>query len=358
MRYLCDIIVLTWNQKEIIKSFVESLLRTTYLPSQLIIIDNASIDGTREYLESLRSTDQFKVKIILNNENRGFVGGMNQGLTVSSAPYVCLANNDLIFTKGWLSEIISIFEKHPKVGVLNPHSNNLGANPPKGVSLEEFAQQLKARYTGVFVEMPFCIGFCMVIKREVIEKIGGLSEEFHPMFFEDTDYSMKAKSAGYLIGVAKGSYVWHQEHASFKQWPKEKEEVFAKSREKFTKKWGKILRVAWIVEDFKELLDNLDRGINLAREGNFVRFFVKNLHKEREAIFKESNHFEHSGIEFIKFNNLFDLVFKILKKKKRYNLIISKSRSLHWLLDKFKYPVLTDFDEEKIREIKHFAYYG
>ena len=54
----------------------------------------------------------------------------------------------------------------------------------------------------------------MLIRRSLIDKVGGLSEEFMPMFFEDTDYSMKSNQAGYKVGVAKKSYVWHQEHAS------------------------------------------------------------------------------------------------------------------------------------------------
>lgn len=325
MNYLCDVIVLTWNQLEIIKNFINSFISSTFLPSRLIIIDNNSNDGTKDYLISLKNTPSCRFQIILNKENKGFVGGMNQGIENSRAKYVCLTNNDVIFTKGWLKEIISIFEQNQKIGLINSNSNTLGAVPPKRSSLEEFAQELRRKYKGVFVEMPFCVGFCMVIKREVMEKVGGLSKEYLPMFFEDTDYSMKVKKEGYLVGMAKGSYVWHQEHASFKQWPKEKERVFIRSRETFFKKWGKILRIAFVLEKVEDLDECLKESIDLARKGNFLWIFIKNQYINREDFFKRKNLIEHSGINFVGYSNLFNLLWKILKKKKKYSFIVMKN---------------------------------
>jgi GT2 family glycosyltransferase len=353
MNSLCDVIVLTWNQLEIIKTFADSFISNTFLPSRLIIIDNNSNDGTKEYLLSLKNTPFCHFQIILNEENKGFVGGMNQGIKISQAEYVCLANNDVIFTKSWLEEIISIFEKNQRIGLINPNSNNLGAIPPKNSSLEEFAQSLRKKYKGTFVEMPFCIGFCMVIKKEVIEKVGGLSKEYFPMFFEDTDYSMKVKKEGYLIGVAKGSYVYHQEHASFKQWPKEKEKVFLRSREVFFKKWGKILRIAFVLEKVKDLDDSLEELIDLARKGNFIWVFIRKQYINREDFFKSRDLVEHSGINFVNYNNLFDLLWKILKKKKKFSLIVMKNSNYIKIFHFFKFihkAEVVDIKDNKRRE--------
>jgi len=352
--YLCDVVVLTWNQLDIIREFVKSFLSNTTLPSRLIIVDNGSTDGTKEYLLSLNDTSNCKFKIVLNEENKGFVGGMNQGIEISSAPYVCLANNDLLFTKGWLKEVISIFQKYPNVGVLNPNSSSLGRTPLGKTSLEDFAAQLKDKQKGLFVETPFCIGFCMIIKREVINKVGALSEEFYPIFFEDSDYSMKALKAGYLIGVARGSYVWHKEHASFKQMNRNKEKFFVKNRSVFQKKWGKILRIAYIMNDGKELSAELDKGINLARDCNYIYFFIKNLDKERAAIFKEHGVFFHSGVSFVKFGNIFDLVWKILRKKKgkKYDLIVSKDKFLQRIFSRLGIKILSGLNKAEIRTMK------
>jgi GT2 family glycosyltransferase len=352
MNAKCDVIVLTWNQLNTIKEFVESFLSKTRTPCRLAIIDNGSKDGTKNYLKDLQGTDIVKIKVILNNENKGFVGGMNQGIEASRAPYVCLANNDLTFTEGWMEEVISVFENNEKIGVLNPNSNSLGLQVPKGKELDEFANELKDKNKGQFIQMPFCIGYCMFIRKEVIEKIGGLSEEFMPIFFEDTDYSLKAQKAGFLIGVAKGSYVLHQEHAAFSKKEKKKEQLFRKSKKTFTKKWGKILRVAWIAKDYNELLENLDKGLSLAKEGNFVWFFIKDFNKEKKEVFKEHGSIEHAGVNFISYNNGLDLFWKIIKKKKRYQPIINIGKFTGFFLKLLGHKVIDNYNYNRVKKIK------
>jgi GT2 family glycosyltransferase len=352
MNYKCDIIVLTWNNKQITEDFVESFLATTSILVRLIIIDNASSDQTPQYLSTLKDTSNCVFKIVFNKENTGFVRGMNQGIALSDAPYVCLANNDLIFTPGWLEEILSVFVNNPKVGVLNPNSNNLGARRAAQESLESFAQTLKNKYKGVFVEMPFCIGFCMFIRKEVIQKVGKLSDEFAPFLFEDTDYSLKALKAGYLIGVAKGSYVWHKEHASIEQTKNRGENFFSKNKETFEKKWGKILRILWMVDNENELLKAVRNGVDLVRSGNYLWIMTENFKKKREELFRELGLIEHSGVNFIAAGNVFTKIGKILVKKKRYDVVISSNGLINWFLSKMGYNVIKCFDKNAINDIK------
>lgn len=350
---ICDIIVLTWNQQQLIKAFIESLLSNTFLPFRLIIIDNASVDGTRDHLSYLKDNDNCQFKIVFNSENKGFVRGMNQGIEISNAPYVCLANNDLIFTKGWLDEIISVFECNNRIGLINPNSNNLGAYPRNRISLQDYAKYLREKYHNLFVETPFCIGFCMVIKRDLINNVGGLSDEFYPIFFEDTDYSMKALKAGFLIGMAKGSYVWHKEHASFKQMGKKRQEYFDTNRMYFFKKWGKILRIAWIVNDYSELQESLGRAIDLAREGNYIWLFCKNIIKSKENIFNELGINQHSGIQFVNFKNTLGLAWQVIKKKKRYDLIITANKKINWFFMKIGYRTRNGLYKDEIFKLKY-----
>ncbi len=333
---VCDIIVLTYNKLEVTKLFFESLKKVG-LPIRVIVIDNASSDNTRDYLKTLENSEKCTFDIIFNRDNDGFVNGMNQGIAISKSPYVCLANNDLIFTEQWLDEIIGLFEKNNDIGVLNPNSNTLGSNPVEGQSLESFAGELHKRYKGVFVEMPFCIGFCMVIRKALLDKVGGLSKEYVPMFFEDTDLSLKAAREGYLIGVAKGAYVWHKEHGSFKEKSDDIEGIFKKNKALFERKWGKINRVAWFVTSFEELLKGLPLAASIARKGNFLTVYIKNVDKKREDIFKKAGIFEHSGVQFKSFNNYFNLIMTILFKKKKFDFIITGNNIIKTILRSFKY---------------------
>jgi GT2 family glycosyltransferase len=355
MDYICDIVVLTWNQKNTTKDFIESFQKNTILPARLIIIDNASKDDTASYLKSLKDTELVKFKVIINDQNKGFVGGMNQGIEASSAPYVCLANNDLIFTSGWLKEVIRVFENDTAIGVLNPNSNNLGPKPKPGESIEGCARRLKQESFTDFLELPFCIGFCMFIKREVINKVGGLSKEFQPMFFEDSDYSMKAKKAGYKVGVAHKSYVWHIEHASFVQWPQEKERIFVQSRQTFTKKWGKILRIGWIVKNEKDIIDNLERAVNLSREGNYLFFYGVNIENNRREIFKKAGLTLHSGVNCVSFRSIIGIIIKVIVKKKKFNLLIVPP-NLVSLLRVFKFAHRAEIVSAQNQEILENTY--
>jgi len=326
------------------KNFIESFWSNASVSSRLIIIDNASTDGTVEYLSLLKDSSDRALKIVFNKENKGFVGGMNQGMAISDAPYVCLANNDLLFTKGWLEEIVNIFQRYPQIGLLNPNSNNLGERfCEKEISLYNFANDIRNKYRGVFIEMPFCIGFCMVIKRDVINKIGALSEDFYPAFFEDSDYSLRTVKAGYRIGMAKGSYVWHKEHASFDKMDKKKTEgLFKRNREIFVKKWGRILRVACICHHTKQVDQHAQDITEVARQGNYVNIFCK---KEKVI--------DHSGVKCMVYKTMFDLIWKILIKKKRYDVVITDNTFLYNVFKVCGYYVLRNLNIGKIYEFRH-----
>lgn len=352
MEYLCDVIVPTWNKCELIKQFIASYLASINLPTRLIIIDNGSTDGTKDFLTSLKDTPNCKFEIILNQDNLGYIKGVNQGFDIIQSPYVCLANNDLLFTKGWLEELLAVFNKDSRIGLLNPNSNNLGAHLPSGMSIDDFALTLRSQYQGSFTEMPFCIGFCMCVKKEVIQKIGKLSEEFFPMFFEDSDYSLRVIKANYLIGVARASYVWHKEHGSFNKMGESKIEGFFKnSRNIFNKKWGRILRIAYIADGSVDR-PHLDNVLNLARQGNFISLFSRYLQDKPKDIFSKFNYFEHTAIKFVEISNVIGLLWRILTKKKKFDVIVSDNEFLGKIVTKFGFNFIKCCDVVQVNKFK------
>lgn len=261
MEIKCDLILLSWNNLEILKQCVDSILRCTRIPACLIIVDNGSTEpDLSDYLSSLKGNDTIEVRVILNSVNEGFAKGMNKGITVSSAPYICLLNNDILVTGGWLEEMIKVAAENPVIGIVNPSSNNFGLRFGKDTTLEGFAGAFKGQ-SGRWVEMNGCIGFCMLIKREVIGKIGCLDESYGYAYFEDTDFSRRAQAAGYKCAMAKGCYVYHAEGKSGK-FLKDKDKAFRKSAEIFRGKWGMPLRVVYVVtRRDKGLFERIARGV-------------------------------------------------------------------------------------------------
>ena len=221
----CDLLLPVWNQLDYTRECIKSLFATVDVPSRLIVIDNASTDGTAEYLRALTPPSMIKLEIITNSSNLGYGGGVNQGLKITDAPFVCILNNDTVFGAGWLSTMLEIQYRENRVGIVNPESSTFGVRPAAGQTMSQLAETLAPRKRD-WEELGNCIGFCMLVRRDVLRQIGSFDETFITAFFEDTDFCMRAKKVGFLCVKACGAYVFHHEHKSIEQIP-ELEKLFA-----------------------------------------------------------------------------------------------------------------------------------
>lgn len=240
----CDIIIPVWNQPEVTKACINSILKNTNHPFRLIIIDNGSDKLTSDYLESLDSINGLNFLLIKNSENLGFVKAINQGMSASDAPFVCLMNNDTVAAAGWLEEMVGVMGSSAGIGIVNPSSNTLGQHARRGESIEFYASGLR-RYKDQTQEMYSVRGFCMLIKRAVIDRIGFLDEAYGMGYFEENDYSVRAKRAGFRIVRAKGAYVYHKEETTFKVMAG-RCELFEANEKIYNRKWGKALNLIFV----------------------------------------------------------------------------------------------------------------
>ena len=182
---LCDIIIPVWNQLALTRDCIESIFKNTASEDyRIILVDNASDDETKNYLDGLNRAWPKQIALIRNEKNLGFIKAVNQGIAVSQAPYACLLNNDTLVTKGWLKEMIAIAESSDDTGIVNPSSNNLGQKPNQGEPLELYAEKI-SKESGQSIELGAAVGFCMLIKRKVIEKIGVFDEIYGTGNFDD-----------------------------------------------------------------------------------------------------------------------------------------------------------------------------
>ena len=326
----CDIIIPVWNQLEVTKDCVASIVRNTDHPFRLVIIDNAGDTGTKRYLESLKGDKRLAAILIANEKNLGFVRAANQGINSSDAPYLCILNNDTLVMKNWLSEMIKIAGSDKDIGIVNPSSNNLGQRPEKGEPLELYAERISGE-AGKYVELGAAIGFCMLIKRDVIKKIGLFDEIYGMGNFEDTDFSRRAVKEGFKCVRACGAYVYHRENTSFNK-VKAYEEDFKRNKEIYEFRWGKSRRIAYVLNGIDEnVLKRLGaEAIKAVKGGNRVWYY------SRGAV----NIPSHSSIisERIDDKNFYlKAVIRILTKKKKFDEIFVGEGRLGRILEKLSF---------------------
>ncbi|MFA5142625.1 MAG: glycosyltransferase family 2 protein [Candidatus Omnitrophota bacterium] len=342
----CDIVIPVWNQPETTRECIAAIRRTTRYPYRLIIIDNGSGDETRNYLKETARLYPSEVEIVRNDTNLGYVKAVNQGLKISTAPYVCVMNNDTIPGAGWLERLINFAETHRGIGLMNPLCNGHGS-----LSIDEYAAHV-ARNADRYMEMNQCFGFCTLIRREVIDKVGCLDEVFGMGGYDDTDYSMRACRAGYLCASVHSAYVYHKEHVSFRAMGA-KDSSTLKGQAEYLKKWPRHLRVGLTFSvdsrtDRPEIASVLKAILFLAREWCWVNFWIIGDEKEnREKIASVSAEIGMPLHQNIKFNFIPAAFAKLqtltrvierafgTKRRKRYDAVLVDNDGVAALLNFF-----------------------
>ncbi|MBL8025067.1 MAG: glycosyltransferase, partial [Fibrobacteres bacterium] len=242
-----SIVILTFNQREYTEKCLESIRANTPQGSyEIIIVDNASKDGTAEWLKSEKAAGKIH-QLILNSDNRGVSGGWNQGMRVATGDYVLIFNNDTIVPVNWLNNMLRCAESRPDIGMVGPMSNSISGLQCEKVcgytsmhEFREFSEKYMAEQSGNWWELFRIVGFCMLIKRKVVAEVGEFDERFGKGNFEDDDYCIRVRRAGYKIMVAGDSFIHHFGGVSFGQAGIDWQEQMRKNQILFREKWDKL----------------------------------------------------------------------------------------------------------------------
>jgi len=241
-----SLIILTYNNLDYTRQCLESIFTKTIYPNyEIVVVDNASTDSTPEYLQEVAAAHP-NVRLVLNDENRGFSAGNNQGVSISSGEYICFLNNDVIVTPGWLSGLVSHLND-PSIGAVGPVTNYAGNESRIAVDyhdisdLDGFTRRHTQAHVGQSFEIRMLALFCMLVRRSVIEAVGPLDEQFGVGMYEDDDFSLRIRQKGYHILCAEDVYIHHWGSAAFSQLAQERfERLHLENRGKFENKWGTL----------------------------------------------------------------------------------------------------------------------
>jgi GT2 family glycosyltransferase len=240
-----SIIILTKDNLHLTQLCLDSIYRNTLYPNfEVIIVDNASTDGTREYLQRQMETHQ-NLRVIFNEENKGFAHANNQGILNALGDYVVLLNNDTVVTRGWLRGLVQYLERDSKVGMVGPITNFAGNEAKIDVlyssqtAMEEFADRYVFDHEGQSFEIKMLAMFCVAMRRKLIEEVGLLDERFGIGMFEDDDYAYRVKLQGYKLLCVEDVFIHHFGMSTMKKLDEQVYwTLFTNNREKFERKWG------------------------------------------------------------------------------------------------------------------------
>jgi GT2 family glycosyltransferase/tetratricopeptide (TPR) repeat protein len=243
---LASIIILCCNQVDCTRLCLQSVLYHTRVPYELVLVDNGSTDDTPTYLEQVRErSGPNRVEIIRNDTNCGFPAGCNQALARARGRYLVFLNNDTVVTEGWLSGLIGwSLQDWPNVGLVGAVSNY--APPPQQVQadyahlseLDGFVARRRQQFVGKAIKVDRLTGFCLLVRREVLERVGGFDERFGLGFFDDDDLCVRAREAGFGLVVALDVYIHHFGSRTFQALGLDCPKELARNFEMFKAKWG------------------------------------------------------------------------------------------------------------------------
>jgi GT2 family glycosyltransferase len=240
-----SIVIVTHEGLPFTKLCIETLLAGTADPAvEVLVIDNASRDGTVEYLTGVVERDA-RIHIVANPKNLGFPAACNQGLALARAPALVLLNNDTMVAPGWLGRLLAALEDD-RTGLVGAVTNRIGneAEVPTGYDTwGGFLGEARARshfHRGKTFEIQTVTMFCMAMRRDVYERLGPLDTAYGVGTLEDDDYSRRARRAGYRLLCAEDVLVHHFGEASFGRLYADGEHgrILERNRQLFEQRWG------------------------------------------------------------------------------------------------------------------------
>lgn len=214
---LVYVIVLNFNGRRWLEACFDALLETSYQNLRLLLVDNASADGSVELVA--RSYPQ--VRVIENDRNSGFSEGNNIGVREAlddGADYVVLLNPDTRVEPDWLNELIAAGEAEPDAGILGAvqleyqgDGFNSWTKTAAAEHLDELSRPETARR---LIPMEWVEGACFAVKRGVFEEIG-LLDPIYFAFYEEIDFCRRASCSGYEVALVPRSRVHHHRGGSW-----------------------------------------------------------------------------------------------------------------------------------------------
>ncbi len=214
--------VLNYNGKSVIRKCLLGIFELDYPNLEVIVVDNHSTDGSLEIVREFFP----RCHIIANPANLGFSAGNNIGIRFAlekMADYVFLLNNDAVLEKNTLARLIEDCEQNSKIGIISPVILNKKSKKIWFAGGKINWLRMKAEHlndpsfpeTKLFESQYIC-GCAMLIKQKVFREIGLFDEKFF-LYYEDADFSLRARKKGFHLAVCPRTVAYHAERSEYNE---------------------------------------------------------------------------------------------------------------------------------------------
>ncbi|MBN1454117.1 MAG: glycosyltransferase family 2 protein [Anaerolineales bacterium] len=261
-----SIIVLTWNGRSYLESCLKAVLVQDYPDFEVIVVDNASTDGSADYIAEFFP----QVRLLRNEFNLGFAGGCNVGLRSARGDVLVLLNQDTEVRSDWLSNLMVVFE-NPQIGIAGcktffpdgtiQHAGGHVYGPR--AETEHLAYGAEDIVTpGSVVDVDFVTGAALAVTRSALERIGLLDEGFYPAYYEDVDWCYTAREAGFRVVYVPEARLVHFESSTADRGSLSKKSLYHQGRLRFAFKHWMLENLHTIfVPSEREWASHLGRGM-------------------------------------------------------------------------------------------------
>jgi GT2 family glycosyltransferase len=242
------VVILNYNGKALAEQCIRSVLNSPYPNKEIILVDNASTDGSFEYLRSVFAG----VICVANSENLGVAGGRNRGFReaiLRGADYVLSLDNDTRIVSNLIDALVAVAESDPRIGVVGPKTyidDGSGRIQCTGgritytqnVCAERGLGKMDHRQYDKIDDVDYFPGFGFMARREVFEKLNFLDENFCGYGHEDTDFCVRAAQLGYRVVYVPKAVLWHRGSATIGGYSPQKKYLEAVNSAYFVRKYG------------------------------------------------------------------------------------------------------------------------
>ncbi len=235
-----SIVLLTFSDLELTQQCLRTIRKQASEPYELIVINNGSTDETVAYLQG-----QDDIQLVLNSENQGIARSYNQGTGLASGRYILFMSYYSLLTENCLSNMLRCLQFHDTAAMVGPVSNDVSGHQRIPISyrdiseMDNFARANREKNLGETKQVFRLLSHCLLVKKEVLEELGGFDERFSPETYEDDDLCLRAINKGYSLHIARDAFVHYINPLALPTAdPASYFKLLAENRQEAIDKWG------------------------------------------------------------------------------------------------------------------------